>query len=123
MHTTWYGQSCSNEAEAFRLLRLSKLNCVVSAETLLVTFKMQVIARFIVNCDNAELNHSHVGAGNVTPTELRLEANRYFSSESTKEGSCSLTSGVSGSEMLEPVFLQKVHILEFSVSLGYINSF
>lgn len=91
MHTTWYGQSCSNEAEAFRLLRLSKLNCVVSAETLFVTFKMQVIARFIVNCDNVELNHSHVGAGNVTPTELRLEANRYFSNESTKEGSCSLT--------------------------------
>lgn len=55
-----------------------------------MTFKMQVSACFIVNCDNVGLNHSHVGAGNVTLAELQLEANQCFSNESTKEGSCSL---------------------------------
>ena len=51
---------------------------------------MQVIGCFIVNGDNLELNHSDVGAGNVAPTELWLEANQYFSNESVKEGFCPL---------------------------------
>ena len=51
-----------------------------------MTFKMQVIGCFSVKGGNLELNHSDVGAGNVTLTELCLEANQYFSNECIKEG-------------------------------------